>query len=152
MPAVTLLRRSVVCVAALAFAACHGQTAPVAPAPLAPEQTLAQFLAAVNANDLASMALLFGNERGPSTISGHNSPATHRRQLEIMQHVLVTDSFTVQTDELVPGHTQERRLQVAMMRGGRRIVVPFTLVVARTGGWLIQDFGLDAALPLATPH
>jgi len=152
MPAVTLLRRSVVCVAALAFAACHGQTAAVAPAPLAPEQTLAEFLAAVNANDLNRMALLWGTQRGPSTISNHSKPEVQHQRLVIMQHALVTDSFHIEADDPVPGRAHARRIQVTLMRNNRRVLVPFTLVVARTGGWLIQDFGLDAALPLATPH
>ncbi len=38
-------------------------------------------------------------------------------------------------------------LQVELARGTERATVPFTLVTARTGGWLVQEIGLDQALP-----
>ena len=148
MRTVTLSRRPAVIVALAALAACGGRTVAVAPAPAAPEQTLAAFLAAVNANDLDRMALLWGSERGPSTVSSPNTPDVRHQQLVIMQRLLVADSFRVIGAEAVPGQ-RAQRLQVLMMRGPRRATVPFTMVTARTGGWLIREIGLDLAMPLS---
>lgn len=147
MRAVKLSRR-LLPFAIAALAACGGRTVAVAPAPAAPEQTVSAFLAAVNANDLDRMALLWGTERGPSTVSNRNAPEVRHQQLVIMQRLLVADSFRVLGAEAVPGH-EARRLQILMMRGPRRATVPFTLVTARTGGWLIREIGLDLAMPLS---
>ena len=140
--------RAAVLLAVLALAACRARTGPVAPAPDVPEETVSQFLAAVNVRDLDRMALLWGNERGPSTVSSPNSPEVQRRQLEIMQRVLVHDSHRVASSEPLAGTPQKRRLMVEMARGERRALVPFTLVAARTGGWLVWEVDLEVAMAL----
>ena len=95
------------------------------------------------------MAQLWGDERGPSTVSSPNSPAVQRQQLEIMQRLLTADEHHVTGTEVVAGEHQRRRLQVELLRGTRRATVPFVLVEARTGGWLINTIGIDAAMPLS---
>ena len=144
-------RRAAIVVAAFALAACRARSGPVAPAPETPEQTVTQFLAAVNARELDRMALLWGTERGPSTVSNPNSPDVQRRQLEIMQRLLITDSHRVVRSEPVPSDPGKRRLTVEMVRGNRRVQVPFLMVSARTGGWLVQEIDLDAAMALVRP-
>lgn len=134
--------------AAVGLAACQsGPQGPVAPS--APEETLRQFMAAVNAQDLEKMALLWGTERGPSTISSRNSPDARHQQLTVMQRVLAADSFRVRSIEPVPGHETQRRIDVDLMRGPKRATVPFVLVPARTGGWLVSQIRLDLAMPLS---
>lgn len=108
---------------------------------------MSQFLAAVNARELDRMALLWGTERGPSTVSSPNSPEVQRRQLEIMQRLLITESHRVVRSEPA-GDMARRRLTVELVRGSRRVQVPFVLVHARTGGWLVQEIDLDLAMAL----
>jgi hypothetical protein len=147
---VIVSRHAAIVVAAFALAACRGRGAPIAPAPETPEQTVAQFLAAVNARELDRMALLWGTERGPSPVSNPNTPEVQRRQLEIMQRLLITESHRVVRNE--PGtDIARRRLTVELVRANRRVQVPFVLVHARTGGWLVQEIDLDAAMALVRP-
>lgn len=109
---------------------------------------MSQFLAAVNARDLDRMALLWGTERGPSTVSNPNTPEVRRRQLEIMQRVLASDSYRVTGNEAITGAPERRRLMVELVRGERRASVPFTMIAARTGGWLVWEVDLDVAMSL----
>lgn len=109
------------------------------------------FLAAVNARDLDRMALLWGNERGPSTVSSPNSPQVQRRQLEIMQRVLLHDSLRLVRNEPMVGDPTKRLVLMELVRSGRRAQVPFTLVAARTGGWLVFAIDLDVAMALVRP-
>ncbi len=150
---VNITRRFIFATAAVfAVAACHGQpNVAVAPAPLAPDETVRQFLAAVNAQNLDQMAQLWGTERGPSTVTFNGSADDRHDRLAIIQHTLQADSFRVRGIEPVPGHEAQRRIQVELMRGGQRATVPFTLVPARTGGWLVSDIDLNRAMPLSVP-
>jgi hypothetical protein len=137
-----------------ALAACRGQSPSAAPAPMAPgtpEETVRQFIAAANARDLDRMALLWGTERGPSTVTNPNSPTVRRQQLEIMQRNLVTDSHRVTNSETVADHDDQRRLMVELVRGSRRVNVAFTMVTPRSGGWLVLSFDLEAAMSLSRP-
>lgn len=143
--------RTIVVGAAALLAACGGRPAATVPAPSAPEATVAQFIAAANANDLERMAALWGTERGPSTATNPNSPAVQRQQLQIMQRLLVCDEHRVTGAQTLVGEVERRQLMVELVRNGRRANVPFTLVQARTGGWLISEIGLDAAMVLARP-
>lgn len=138
--------------AALALAACHRRPdVAVVPAPLAPDETVRQFLAAVNAENLDQMAQLWGTERGPSTVTFSGSADNRHDRLAIMQRTLQADSFRVRAIEPLPGHETQRRIQVELMRGTQRVTVPFTLVTARTGGWLVSDIDLNRAMPLSQP-
>src|SRR4051812_22115696 len=119
-------RRMLIAAVAIAvFPACAGRQAPVAAAPSSPEATLEQFLAAVNANDQPRMATLWGTQRGPSTVWSPNTPDVRQRQIAIMQRLLVSDSHRVTGADLLPGPPPVRRLQVEMVRGDRRMTVPF---------------------------
>ncbi len=148
---VTITRRFILATfAVVSVAACHRQSGgPVAPAPSAPDETVRQFLAAVNAQDLDKMALLWGTERGPVAESNASSADVRHQRLVIMQHLLQADSFRVQSIEAVPGHETHRRIEVELMREDRRATVPFVLVPARSGGWLISEIDLNSAMPLS---
>lgn len=67
-----------------------------------------------------------------------------------MQRVLQNDEHRVVGTAVPPSRPDRRVLQVELVREGRRFVVPFTLVMARTGGWLILDVDIAAAIPPAT--
>lgn len=142
---VVTLRRHLFILAALSVAACGGGRANFAPSPSTPDQSVEQFLAAVNAADLERMAMIWGNERGPEGVT-HSLPQEERMQrLTIMQRMLRSDNHMITaTDATDPSR---RVLTVAMTQGTRRFAVPFTLVQSRAGGWVIREIGLDAAMP-----
>ncbi len=150
MSSVSFAHGPAIVLAATVLAACGGsRPTPQNPAPAAPEQTVAQFLAAANAADLERMASLWGDRRGPSNLTNTIPPDQRQTRLTIMQRLLASDEHRVLRESNEP--TGARLLQVELVRGTRRFTVPFTLVPARTGGWLINAIGLDAAMPPTRP-
>lgn len=129
-----------------ALVACSGRHVTVGPAPASPEATVGQFLVAVNANDHTRMAELFGDERGPSTVTIRN-PAQRDSVITILQHLLVTDSAHVTGVEPVPGNVSRRLLHMALFHGGERIAVPFTVAPQRAGGWLVAFIDIMPLMP-----
>ena len=146
MTAVTFTHRNLVILMFGAATACGGRPAvTVAPAPATPEATVEQFLAAAADTNLERMGDLWGTARGPSVLT---IPSQERqRRLAIMQRVLRNDEHRVVASEASPTRPDRRVLRVELVRDGQRFLVPFTLVIARTGGWLINEIGLDAAIP-----
>lgn len=108
-------------------------------------------MTAVNASDLGRMAELWGTERGPSAITNPNTPEMRQRQLTIMQRVLASDQHRVLGVDAAMSGPGRTVLNVELVRNSNRVTVPFTLVAARTGGWLVSAIGLDAALQQSTP-
>ena len=132
-------------------AACGGQpSSGVAPAPATPEATVTQFLTATNAGDLEAMGRLWGDEKGPVPANNETERQQRNQRLTIMQRLLRNDSH--QITETSVADPARPVLTVAMSQGTRRFAVPFTLVQPRSGGWLITDIGLEAAMPAAGPR
>lgn len=128
-------------------AACGGRRTSTVPAPSTPDQAVEQFLSAVNASDIDQMANYWGDERGPESVTRRFSDSERRQRLQIMQRMLRTDNHMITaTDATDPA---KRIVTVAMTQGSRRFAVPFTVVPVRSGGWLIREIGLDAAMPSA---
>ncbi len=145
MAVVNFPHRHLVILAVASAVACGGPHANVAPSPATPDQTIEQFLTAVNASDLDQMAMLWGTQRGPEGVTHSRPDAERIQRLTIMQRMLRSDSHMITaTDATDPSR---RVVSVAMTTGTRRFVVPFTVVPTRAGGWLIQEIGLDAAMP-----
>lgn len=140
--------------AILTQSACSGQGVRVSePAPAAPEAAVTAFLAAVNSNDVARMAQLWGTDRGPSRVVIRNTQERERR-LVVMQRVLLHDAFqflATPSDQVAPAPGR-RILTVELTRGDRRVTVPFTVVGQRAGGWIVEDIGLEAAMSLENPR
>jgi hypothetical protein len=147
MAAVTFSHRHLVILALGAAFACGGRHANVAPAPSAPAETVDQFLAAVNANDLDRMASLWGDARGPSNVVNAFPVTERNKRLTIMQRLLQSDAHQVVGTDV--GNPEQTRLSVLITVGTRRFAVPFTMVQSRYGGWLVKEIGLDAAMPTA---
>jgi len=142
---VTLAPRFLTVLLLGSVAACGGPRVPGQPTPASPEATVGQFMAAVNADDLHHMALLFGDERGPSTVIMKN--AAHRDSImAVLQHVLVADSIHVTGTAGVPGHPAWRLVHVDVTQGSRETSVPFTLVPWQ-GGWLVWNVGILPLMP-----
>src|SRR5690242_6154046 len=131
------------------LAGCGGRGRVAAAAsPATPDQTIEQFLSAVNATDLDRMATLWGDQRGSVASRNDMSDAERNQRLTIMQRMLKSDSHLItSTDATDP---TKRVVSVALIQGSRRFVVPFTVVPTRAGGWLIREIGLDAAMPSAS--
>jgi len=150
---VTPSHRFLAIAAFLTLSACRGQAVRVSePAPAAPEAAVTAFLAAVNSNDVDRMALLWGTDRGSSRVVIRNAQERERR-LEVMQRVLLHDAFQfVAAPEQVTPAPGRRILTVELTRGDVRVTVPFTVVGQRAGGWIVEDIGLEAAMPLGNPR
>lgn len=151
MAAVTFSLRHLVILGLGATVACGGRrTGVVAPAPPTPEATIEQFLTAANAGDLEGMAMVWGDERGPSAVTNVIKRDERQRRLTIMQRLLHSDNHTITATD----HSNMARpvLTVAMSQGTHRFAVPFTLVRSRGGGWLINEIDLAAAMPQAGPR
>ena len=132
-------------------AACGGQRpSGVAPAPSTPEATVQQFLAATNAGNLEAMGALWGDERGPVPAGNETERQRRNQRLTIMQRLLRSDSFAITESNVM--NPSRPVLTVAMRQGTRSFSVPFTLVQPGSGGWLINDIGLEAAMPAAGPR
>jgi hypothetical protein len=146
MAVVTFSHRHLVILALGAAVAC-GHHAPVVPLPATPVETVEAFLAAVNASNLERMAGLFGDERGPSNVARRNSDAVRTQQMTIFQRLLHGEAHElVSTDMTSP---DKPKLSVAITQGTRRFTVPFTMIRARQGGWLVWSIDLTPAMPTA---
>ena len=137
--------------ALVSFAACRA--APVlvvTPAPVTPEATVTAFLAAVDSNATDRLAALFGTDRGPVV---YRDAQEQELRIGIMRLMLRHDAF-----QFVPApgpavvREGRRVLYVELTRDGHRATVPFTVVALRSGGWLVTDIGLLAAMPIANPR
>jgi hypothetical protein len=146
-------RRVLAITALVSLAACRA--APVlvlTPAPATPEATVTAFLSAVDSNANERMAALWGTDRGPSTVVIPNVQERDRR-IAIMHRLLQHDAFRfVPAVERLTVPEGRRVLYVELTRGDRHATVPFTLVPLRAGGWLVEDIGLEAAMPIANPR
>jgi len=116
-----------------------------APAPQSLQQTLAQFMTAVKANDLDRMKNLWGSERGPA--SGYMDAEYLHRSLTVVQIYLNHTDYRILDGPLpVDGKDRLRTFKVELQRpSGCHQVVPIDLVRANSGSWLINDIHLEAA-------
>jgi len=150
MAAVNFAQRHLVILALGASAACGGGLPRgTAPSPSSPDATIEQFLAAANAGDLDAMALLWGDERGPSSLTNVIPRDERQRRLTIIQRLLRSDSHQITTRNTT--NPQLPVITVALTQGTRRFAVPFTMVQPRNGGWLIREIGLEDAMPQIAP-
>lgn len=146
MAVVTFSHRHLVILALGAAVAC-GHRASVAPLPASPAETVEAFLAAANAANLERMEGLFGDERGPVSQTRRNSDAVRTQQMTIFQHLLHGEAHEITaTDATTP---DKPKLSVAITQGTRRFTVPFTMVRAQQGGWLVWQIDLTPAMPAA---
>jgi hypothetical protein len=126
---------------ALLGAGCSRGPAGSGPIPQDPALVVDQFLAAVKANDIATMGTLWGTKRGPA--SRTMARDDREKRLTVIQSYLAHESYAiVRTD---PGAaSDERVVRVQLTRLGCTPVVPFTVVRYRAG-WLVSDIDLGAA-------
>jgi hypothetical protein len=150
MPTVTIAHRTFAVAALGLVLGCSRPQAAAPPSPATPEATIELFLDAVNANDLDRMATLWGREQGSSAATGEPALEERNQRLAIMQRLLRNDSRRLVSSENTIPTAPVRSYEI--VQGERRFVVPFTCVASRHGGWLINQIGLDAAMPTAGPR
>ena len=146
MAVVTFSHRHLVILALGAAVAC-GHQAPVVPLPATPGETVEAFLAAANAANLERMAGLFGDEQGPVNQTRRNSDQVRNQQMIIFQRLLHGEAHEVTATDV--SIAEKPKISVAITQGTRRFTVPFTLVRARQGGWLVWQIDLAPAMPTA---
>ena len=121
------------------------------------------FLDAANQRDHAAMARLFGTEDGPIGERGGALGCAFRKtgswiglgercleerevelRMDVIAEILRHDSHRVVAEERVAGRGRPAtRVGVEMVTGGRGVVVPFVVIEAGDGRWLVQEIGLD---------
>ncbi len=114
-------------------------------APLNPEVTISEFMAAVSENNLVTMGQLWGTKDGPA---GERMDRVQLEQrLTIMRSYLMHERYEVQVvppGRMLPTSDRERAYEVRLFRNGCTPVVPFTLVQL-DGGWLVRSVDLTQA-------
>lgn len=143
--------------AALLALACVKQTVePVASSAgsngIAPQLVIEQFLRASNCvasetcddsrQSLEALGRLFGTADGP--IATQLPAKEVERRMALIATILRHQDYSIRGQNLVPGHENQVRLLVNLKRENGDVEVPFTLVRAHGGGWLITNIDLSA--------
>ncbi len=129
---------------ALGGFACGGGAGPQTPAPQSLQETLAQFMTAVKANNLDRMGALWGTERGPA--SNSMKPEVLRERLTVIQKYLDHVGYRVVEGPVpVPGKDNIQTLRVELQRAQScTVVFPIDLVHTKSGSWLVLDPHLES--------
>src|SRR5690349_21892876 len=109
----SLVRPRLAVLVALGALACGGHPSKVAPQ--SPQQTLAQFMSAVKANDLSRMGTLWGSDRGPAADWMKGDELKER--LTVIQKYLAHAGYRVVEGPLrAPGHDDTQTFRVEVQR------------------------------------
>jgi hypothetical protein len=141
------MRKAIVIPLLLAgVAACSKNTGPTTPVPQSMNESVAQFLAAVKANDLSRMGNLWGTERGPASQT-MNDVVLRQRLTVIQKYLDHTGYRIIEGPMLVPSRDDLRTFRVELQRSGCNQVIPIDVIRTRSGGWLVYDVHLETASP-----
>lgn len=128
----------------LTGAACGKNPGPATPVPQSMNESVAQFLAAVKANNQKRMGELWGTERGPASAS-MNSDVLRQRLTVIQKYLDHTGYRIIEGPLLVAGRDDLRTYRVELQRNSCNHVLPMDVVRTHSGGWLVYDVHLEAA-------
>ena len=150
-------------------AGCGGTAAhdPLGPPPgpnpsLEPVRVVAEFLDAAKRRDHAEMAARFGTGDGPIGERGSAVGCAFRRmgswiglgepcltasevelRMDVIAGILAHESYRVGAEDGVVGRGRPAaRVEVEVVTGGRGVVVPFVVIQADDGRWLVEEVGL----------
>jgi len=128
---------------ALGCLACGGGAGTGKLAPQSPQETLAQFMSSVKANDLERMGTLWGSERG--TASDRMKSSEVNQRLTVLQIYLNHVGYRVVEGPLPVLNKVDRRVfRVELQRSTScTIVVPIEVARTKGGRWLVV--GTDLA-------
>lgn len=123
----------------LILAACGPKTGgPLTGAP-APRTAVEQFLAAVRAQDLQAMSVVWGSHKGPAR------DLIERKELEkrelVMQCMLTHDRFRIVSE--APGTEGKRVFRVELRRGSIMRATNFTSVQGPSDRWYVESADLE---------
>ena len=134
----------------LLLVACGGGGA--GPAPVEPANsakgTVNRFMEAVADSNLAEMAQLWGTGAGPAAKT--NQPSDWERRIAIMRAYLQNESHRVVSDSR-DGSDARHAVQVELRRQLCTWLVPFTVIKANDGNWLVNQVDLAKAGNPARP-
>lgn len=106
----------------------------------APRLAVEQFLAAVKAQDLQAMSVVWGTDKGPAR------DQLERTELEkreiIMQGCYDHDRYRVLEES--PAPNGERSVRVELTRGRRTATPTFLMVMGPSSRWYVRDAGIAA--------
>lgn len=142
-PAVTALLAATLIAACSSTPSGGGQIVTSSAVPqVAPALTVERFLRAANANDLRTMASLFGTVEGP--IIDRDPPRDVERRMFAIASVLHHNDFELRGERIVPGRLgQAVELLVNVDTDDRSAIIPFIVVQTETDSWLIEQIDLD---------
>jgi hypothetical protein len=146
-----VIKQRVVLLATAALAACGGSASksPATPGPVtSPRGVVEQFLQAVADSNLQKMASLWGTSAGPA--SKTNQPADYQRRIVVMQAYLKNEGTSI-TSDAPDGGPDRHMVQVELRRDLCTKAVPFTVIKAADGRWLVNQVDLAAAGNPARP-
>jgi len=133
--------RRLVVLALLGSLGCGGSR-PQGPAPQSINDTVAQFLVAVKANDLTRMEELWGDSHGPS-INRWKAKDLRQRVTVIQKYLWHSGYRIVDGPMAVPGHDDLRTFRVELQRDQCNIVATIDVVRTERGTWLVLDPHLE---------
>lgn len=140
-----MIRRPALIVLSLwAAAACGRRPDSQVPIPQTVNASVAEFFAAVKANDLKRMGGLWGTERGPA--EQFMDPTVLRQRLTVIQRYLAHTGYRIIEGPLaVPARADVRTFRVELQRDRCVQVLPIDVIRTRSGGWLVYDVHLESA-------
>lgn len=160
-------RLAVLALAALTPVACTTtMLAPSAAAPVAAQLSVERFLQAANQRDVHAMGNLFGTKNGPMMDTGGSfgcafkkigswfggQSCLKRQEVEIrmdaIASILEHEDYVVRGEQRVPGRdAPTTRVLVDMTKQGEHLAgVPFVVVQAANGRWLVQEVALEMVM------
>ena len=138
-------RRTFLTAATLALLAAGCTSSSVVPGPaqaVAPTLIVEQFLRAVNAGDLDTMARLFGTREG--SITERDSREQVDNRMFAIASVLRHEDYRIEGEQIVPGRRDEAtQLLVRLTFPDRDVVVPFTMVITDDRTWMIEQIAIE---------
>jgi hypothetical protein len=111
-----------------------------------PRAAVETFLAAVSAQDLQAMSVIWGTPKGPAR-DQVDREQLERREL-IMQCYLSHDKFAIQSDSRTGAETHA--LAVSLTKGPLTRQATFTTVLGPSNRWYVQDVPLEPLKDLCT--
>jgi hypothetical protein len=151
---------------AIVPASCTTQVMQPAAAAVAPQLSVERFLQAANSRDLQGMGRLFGTPDGPVMETGSSfgcmfkkigswfggAACTTRQDVEIrmdaISSILRHENYRIVREEMVAGRDiPTTGVVVTLTINGQSVDdVPFLVVQASGGRWLVQEVGLERVM------
>jgi hypothetical protein len=141
--------RSLVSVLLFALPACGGgagrTVAPGgSPTPAAgPAEVVERFMRMVSSRSYLQMGYLFGTREG--AITSRDPEQQVERRMYAIASILHNERYVIQGEQSIPGRGADvSQLTVQITQQGKTTNVPFVVVRAATGGWLVEQVDLQA--------